>query len=131
MLERSSYDHVIKRIIENGVRIMMMSVCVALCVATHCVELCGVTFADGLAFLWFVARALSKLPCFQPNTFLFQKMFQTNHFSISKGYFPSFAHICQKCHVSNQPLTLSYFQMVFLDVRAVALLYCFRSIVRA
>ena len=103
----------------------------ALCVATHCVELCGVTFADGLAFLWFAARALSKLPCFQPNTFLFQKMFQTNHFSISKGYFPIFAHICQKCHVSNQPLTLSYFQMVFLDVRAVALLYCLNSIVRA
>ena len=86
----------------------------ALCVATHCVELCGVTFADGLAFLWFAARALSKLACFQPTTF--QKMFQTNHFSISKGYFPIFAHICQKCHVSNQPLTLSYFQMVFLDV---------------
>ena len=84
-----------------------------------------------------ISKNLSNHPlfdfkkCFQPSTFRFQKMFPTNHFALSKGYFPIFAHICQKCHVSNQPLTLSYFQMVFLDVRAVALLYCLNSIVRA
>ena len=87
---------------------MMMSVCGTLCGHTLCGTLCGT--------LWRNICRRTCIPVVCCSRSLKTPMFPTKHFSISKGYFPIFAHICQKCHVSNQPLTLSYFQMVFLDV---------------
>ena len=78
-----------------------------------CGTLCGHTLCGTL---WRNICRRTCIPVVCCSRSLKTPMFPTKHFSISKGYFPIFAHICQKCHVSNQPLTLSYFQMVFLDV---------------